>query len=108
MPPGKYPHWISIEKPTVEGKDEIGNQTVSWNEVTGAWARIEPLKGKEYWAAAQAQGEITHKISLRPPDIPVLFSYEIVFEGRRFEIKEPPRDIEERGVELVIMCKERL
>ena len=111
MPPGRYPHHVTIEAPAVDdgwdGEGAIGEQTVTFSKAADAYAYIEPLRGREYWAAAQIQAETTHEIRMRPLDITLTNRHEIVFGTRRFEI-EAVRNIGERNVELVLMCKEKV
>jgi SPP1 family predicted phage head-tail adaptor len=105
MPPGKYPHLVTIEAPE-SVQDVIGNWELTFAELCKAYASIEPLRGREYWAAAQMQSEITHEIKMRPPGVAITSACEIVFGTRRFEI-EVVRNIGERNRELVILCKEK-
>lgn len=120
MPPGKYPHHVVIEGPTSK-QNQIGEWITEFGKVGEAYASIEPLRGREYWAAAQMQSEVTHEVRMRPPGITVTSSHEIVFGVRRFGI-ESVRNVKEeryrrysetraqtgeRGYELAILCKEK-
>lgn len=105
MAPGKYPHLISIQGSTVT-ETAIGDSITVWDELAQAWARVEPISGREKLIAAQMQAETTHKVTMRHPGIEVRKSYEIVLNGRRLEV-ESVLDTEERGYELVVMCKEK-
>ncbi len=106
MPPGRYPHHVEIHGPTVID-NEIGEPVVTYHKVTQAYASIEPLRGREYWAAAQINAETTHEIKMRPPSVSLTTAHEIVFGTRRFEI-EVVRNLGERNRELVILCKEQV
>lgn len=105
MPPGRYPHHVDIEVP-VSTQNEIGEWVTTFRKVADSYASIEPLRGREYWAAAQVNAETTHEIKMRPPSVSLTTAHEIVFGTRRFEI-EVVRNLAERNRELVILCKER-
>ena len=105
MPPGKYPHHVDIEAP-VSTQNDIGEWVTTFQKVADAYASIEPLRGREYWAAAQINAETTHEIKMRPLSVSLTTAHEIVFGTRRFEI-EVVRNLGERNRELVILCKER-
>lgn len=102
---GDYRHRVAIEAPTVN-KSGTGVETTTFSKIGSAWASIEPLAGREYWAAAQMQSEITHEIKMRYPGFRVTAQHRIVFGDRVFDIVVP-RNIGERNIELVLLCKER-
>lgn len=69
------------------------------------WARIESLRGKEYYEAQKLSSETTHKITIRYRaglDENMLISY----KNRIFEIQSII-DPYESHVKLEIMCKEK-
>lgn len=58
-------HKVTIQTP-VETQNTYGEPEVSWRNVaTGVWAGIEPLRGREYFAAKQMNAEVEARISLR-------------------------------------------
>ena len=103
---GKLRHRIEIQR-FVTQEDEWGNEFSGWETLAHVWAAVEPLKGEEYYAARQAVAEVSHKVTMRSPGEKITPLDRIVFEDRIFEI-ESVLDIEERGRELVLMCKEKL
>lgn len=104
MRTGKLRHFVEIHAVTII-EDEIGNQHEVWQKVAEAWASVEPLKGDEYFTAAYMAASVTHRVTMRPPGVPVHPSNRIIFNGRTLEI-ESVLDIEERGRELQLMCQE--
>lgn len=36
-------------------QNEVGEQTSAWADVVTLWAQVEPLRGREYFAAGQMQ-----------------------------------------------------
>lgn len=106
MPPGRYPHKVEIHGPTVID-NEIGEPVVTYHKVSQAYASIEPLRGREYWAAAQSQASVTHEVKMRLPDVMPTPEHRIVFGTRCFDVKVV-RNPGERNRELVILCEEKV
>ena len=46
-------------------KDQYNADIESWIDFKTLWARIEPLRGREYWQAKQVVGEVTGRITIR-------------------------------------------
>ena len=68
------------------------------------WAAIDPVSGRELYAAEQSQSEVTHKVRLRYR--PGLTTAMRISRGkRRFKILSII-DWEERHESLLMMCKE--
>ena len=100
---GDLRHRITLQE-CVSGQNEAGQPIQEWHDVATVWAAIEPLRGREYWAAAQVQSEVTTRIRIRyrsgiRPDMRVLYG------GRVFNVTAVI-DPEERHHELQLMCKE--
>lgn len=98
-----FRHRITLQE-LVTGQDEAGQPVREWQDVATVWAAVEPLRGREYWAAAQVQSEVTTRIRIRyrsgiRPDMRVLYG------GRVFNVTAVI-DPEERHVELQLMCRE--
>lgn len=45
--------------------DGLGQVTLTWVDVATVWARVVPLRGREFFAAAQIQQENTVRVILR-------------------------------------------
>lgn len=98
-----FRHRVTIQE-LVTGQDEAGQPVDTWNDVATVWAAVEPLRGREYFAAAQVQAEVTTSIRIRyrkgiRPDMRVLY------DGRLYNINAVI-DPQERHRELQLMCKE--
>lgn len=103
MNPGILRHRITIQE-LREGQDEAGQPVQEWQDVATVWGAVEPLRGREYFAAAQVQAEVTTRIRIRyskgiKPDMRVLY------DGRLYNINAVI-DPEERHMELQLMCRE--
>jgi len=100
---GKLRHRITIqEKVTVP--DGYGGVTSTWKDVATVWSSVEPLKGRELYAAQQVKAELSHRVRIRymsgiKPEM------RIAFDNRTFEI-EAIIDPEERHESLELLCSE--
>jgi SPP1 family predicted phage head-tail adaptor len=101
---GRLRHRV-IFKSATEVSDGAGGVTQTWVEVATLWGAVEPLRGRELFAAQQIQAEITHKITtryhegLRPEMI-------ADFNGRIFDVG-PPINLAERNRTLEFYAVER-
>ncbi|MDE1466087.1 phage head closure protein [Spartinivicinus poritis] len=64
MRAGRLKHRITIEKPELS-KDEFGQPTKNWVVVCTTKAAIDPISGKEFFAAQQINNAINYKITIR-------------------------------------------
>lgn len=104
MNPGKLRHKIDIQE-LASIPDGGGGKQEAWVTFLSAWASIDPLSGRELFAAMQIQSTASHKIKMRyRPGITA--KHRIVFGTRIFNIIAPPMDIEERHIEIHLMCEE--
>ena len=104
MNSGKLRHKIEIQS-NIDTRDEFGaisGQT--WTPFCYAWAAIEPLSGKEYFAAAQTQSTVSHKITMRYRSGIRTF-FRISWNSRIFNILSVLNTKEENR-ELVLYCSE--
>jgi len=127
MRAGKLCHRITIEYQT-ETEDEYGAPVVTWVPIWQLWAQIQPLTGREYWAAQQVQAEMTHRVLTRwhpgwriepgvfitpaqlipqGEQVGITPTARIRFRGRVFNIISVA-DIEEKHEYLEIRCIEAL
>lgn len=100
---GLLRHKIEIQEKTV-GRDLMGQEIVTWHPFTYAWASIEPLSGREYFAAQQAQATISHKMVMRY-QAGIKPYHQILWGTRTFNIDAILNE-GERNVELTLFCTE--
>lgn len=104
MKSGKLIHKIEIQE-AIDVRDEFGSVSgQTWNLFCYAWASIEPLSGREYFAAAQTQSEVSHKITIRYRS-GIKQYYRILWNDRIFDILSI-LNTNEANVELVLYCSE--
>lgn len=46
-------------------RDGAGASADSWADVVTVWARVQPLRGREYFAADQMQEAVDYRVTLR-------------------------------------------
>jgi SPP1 family predicted phage head-tail adaptor len=100
---GLLRHKIEIQNKVIR-RDSMGGEVVTWEAFTYAWASIEPLSGREYFAAHQTQSSITHKMKMRYQS-GIRPYHQIGWGGRSFNI-DAVMNTEERNKELVLFCTE--
>jgi SPP1 family predicted phage head-tail adaptor len=94
---------ITIEAP-VETQAGDGSMFTTWETFAIAWASIEPLIGREYFAQQREQATVSHKIRMRhQPGI--THKMRVAWGTRIFEI-ESVLNVGERNREIILMCQE--
>jgi len=100
---GRRDRRIQIQQ-AAKAPDAAGQQIPTWSLLAECWAAIEPLSGRELWAAKQSQATVTHRITC-PYVAGVTPRMQIVSGGRTFTI-DSVLDREEAHVELEILATE--
>lgn len=102
MNAGKLRFQVDIQKP-VETQNAYGEPEVSWSDVaTAVWASIEPLKGREFFAAKQINADIEARIVMRYRS-GVQAKYRILHGENEYYI-DSVINVGERDRELQLMC----
>lgn len=100
---GSLKYRIVLQKKMIT-EDALKQQTEVWTDFAYVWARIEPLSGREYFAAQQINSEISVRVTIRYlPGITT--GTRVVFGGRIFDVLSVVNP-EERNISLILMCKE--
>lgn len=103
MRAGKLRHRLDIQR-ALETQGDTGEVTVIWSDFATVWGSVEPLRGREFFAAREQQARVTTRIRIRytagvTPKMRVLF-------GDRIYLIDAVIDPEERHAELQLMCQE--
>lgn len=102
---GKFRHRITIQQ-TANVQDSDGSVVEDWSVHAIAHASIEPISGREYFAAQSTQAEVTHRINMRYL-AGVTPKMRVVFGSRVFEILSVI-NVDERNRGLQLMCRESI
>lgn len=103
MQAGKLRHRVTIQQPTV-ARNGFNEAVTTWSNVVTVWASVEPLSGREFFAAEHVQSEITHRVRLRYRS-GIVPTMRVVF-GSRHLVIESVINYAERGTDLQLMCRE--
>jgi SPP1 family predicted phage head-tail adaptor len=101
---GQLRHLIQLQQETTVS-DGMGGHVSTWATVAEAFAAIEPLSGREYFAAQQTQSTVTHKVTMRYID-GITSAFCVRYGTRVFDIRAVINN-EERHQWLILMCEER-
>ena len=105
--PGKMRHRITFQ--TFTGSlddygDPLMSEDANWTDAATVWAAIDPVSGREFYAAEQSQSEVTHKVRCRYRS-GLTTAMRVRYGTRKFKIISII-NWEERGESLLIMCRE--
>ena len=64
MRAGELNHRVKLQEKSVT-RDAVGGETVTYIDRATVWAAVEPLAGRELFAAQQLQAETTVRIRMR-------------------------------------------
>jgi SPP1 family predicted phage head-tail adaptor len=103
MEPGRLRHRVVVEQVTRTG-DAMGQAVETWTTFTTVWADVQPLRGRELFAAQAANSEATTKVYMRyragiSPKWRLKFGTQVY---QILEIIDPGM----RHVQLQFVCKE--
>lgn len=105
---GEFRHSIVLQSPT-GSRNAVGERSTSWTSVATVRAKIEPLTANQRFIAAQANSEVSHRVTVRYDSSIAAIdgSWRVKFGGRYFVI-DGVRNIEERNKIIELLCKEGL
>ena len=100
---GRLRHRIEIQQAT-ETRNNYGEPVVSWATFRKCWASVEPLRGRELWAALEQQARVSTRIRIRyladvTPKTRILYATRIYLINSII-------DEEERHINMQLMCEE--
>ena len=87
-------------------RDDNGQPIETFANVAEIWAAIEPIRGREYFAAQQVSANTTHRVTIRYR-AGVSVQNRILFGSRVFRI-ESVINPQERSERIELMCVETL
>jgi len=100
---GKLNQRVRIEQ-RVKGTDSRGAVIYTYAPLITVWAEVNPLRGREFFAAAQMQGEITTRFRIRYRT-GLDETMRLVWKGVYYEIKAPPIEVAGGREWIDLMCK---
>ena len=104
MRAGQLRHLVTIEQRS-STPDTYGEPAQTWTTLhANQPASIEPLSGRELITAQAVQSDVTHRLRMRYV-AGVQTKHRILFGSRVFDIRAV-RDVNERNIELEMLCTE--
>jgi SPP1 family predicted phage head-tail adaptor len=100
---GRLRHRIAIERVT-ETRDTDGSVIETWSTYATVQASIDPISGREYFAAQSVQADVTHRIVIRYLS-GIVPKMRVKYGSRIFDILSVI-NVSERNGELQLMCRE--
>lgn len=105
---GKLNQRITLQQ-RAAGTDQLGQANGAWADLAVAptvWARAEPLRGREFFAAGQQQRELTARFVIRyRSDIATAAEpLRLLWRGVPYDVVSPAIDRDGSREELELMC----
>ena len=95
-------HRITIERKSVT-RNSIGEEVVVWESfVENVPAAVNPIRGREFFAAAQTQDSADYRVIIRAM-LGIDRAMRVVFNGTALDIVSVI-DVESRGRTIELMC----
>ncbi|MES2959799.1 MAG: phage head closure protein [Pseudomonadota bacterium] len=101
-PAGQLDQRITIQQSTPT-KNDRGEAIPAWSTLATVWAKAEPLRGREFFAAAQMQESVDVKFTIRYRD-DITAQMRVLWRGQPHDIVSPPIDVRGQRESLELMC----
>lgn len=102
MQAGKLRELITLQSPSV-AVDALGQRVEGWSTVADVYARAQPLRGREFFAAGQMQSEATVKFTIRYRE-GVAGNMRVLWRGVPHALVAEPMDVDGARVQMELMC----
>ena len=106
MRAGRLRHRITIQQPTAGSANAYGETTDTWTTFAEVRAAIIPQTAREFVAAQQVRGTMTHLLEIRA--LSGITNQMRVKFGTRYLHIDGVIEIDERGREMRLACVEEL
>ncbi|HUW31463.1 MAG TPA: phage head closure protein [Planctomycetota bacterium] len=102
---GKLNHRVAIQSST-STQGATGEPTKAWATDATVWASVEPIAGREYFAAQQVAADVTHRVRMRyRSDVTITPLKRLLIGARIIEIVSA-LNIADGKAEWEILCRE--
>jgi len=103
MRAGQLRHRLTLKSRSVT-PDSYGQDITAATTQATVWGSVEPLSGRELLLAQQVQADVTHRVRIRFHD-GVHPKWTVTHDSRDLHVLSVV-DVEERGIEMELLCKE--
>lgn len=85
------------------GTDAHGQEATTWTDVATVWAKAEPLRGRDFFAAGQMQVAVSTRFAIRwRAELTAV--HRVLWRGQPYDIDGAPIDVDGRRHTLELMC----
>ncbi len=113
QPAGLRNKYVSVQRiKTSSVPDDSGHiveaNDANWETFTHQWVSVVPRGSREFFRGEQVAADITHQVEGLLNDESKLMTtgQRIIMDGRRLNIAEPPRNVDEQDHSLRFACVE--
>lgn len=99
---GLMTHRVTLQSPSAS-VDVLGQRVETWTDVATVWAQVQPLRGREFFAAGAINSEASVKIRIWHRS-DVTGAMRVLWRGVPHAIVAPPIDVEGARRALELMC----
>jgi SPP1 family predicted phage head-tail adaptor len=87
-------------------RDAFGGEVITWVDRTTVFAKAQPLRGREFFAAQQVQSEISVRFVLRYDSAPAGLNsaWRVNWRNQQYDIVEII-DVDARKTDMELMCR---
>lgn len=104
MRAGLLRHRLTFQNKT-EARNEYGEMEDTWSDAFTVYGRVNAKASSERIEADQFVARMTHEITIRARS-GITANMRVVFGARTFYIDGPPRDWDERGIQMIFDARE--
>lgn len=99
---GKFHERVKLQAKAVT-RNSIGEEVVAWADQAIVWGDVRPVRGREFFAAAQMQATVDTVISIRFR-ADVVPEWRVQWRGQPYDIRSVI-DVDGRRERLELMCQ---
>lgn len=103
LSPGRKDQRIAI-RARAAGVDALGQESTTWQTLAMVWAEAQPIRGREYFAAGQAQSQVDvrFRINFRADVQP---THQVLWRTQPYDIVSVI-DVDGKRQHLELMCSQ--
>lgn len=102
MNAGEFDQRVTLQAPS-SSVDGLGHRTETWAPVATVWAKAQPLRGREFFAAGQVQSEAAVRFFIRYR-AGLTGAMRVVWRGVAHALVAEPIDANGKRETLELMC----
>lgn len=93
---------VTLQQKTVT-RAANGEEIVTWSDALTVWAKVDPIRGREFFAAAQMQGAVDYRVTIRYR-AGIDRAMRVKFGSDILELVAEPINVKSRNQWIELMC----